>query len=118
MIEPPNETGLSPLDQIRHTEAEVTRKIAAAREQAEQIVKDARSQAAAMQQEAEKAGSQQGQARYREVITRTEEESRALLAEAKAQARKLRLRGQQRMQTGVNLAKNFVVNQNEGEQEI
>jgi vacuolar-type H+-ATPase subunit H len=109
MTDQSSEIDLSPLDQIRQTEAEVTRKIAAARENAEQILKDARRQAAAIKQEASETGSQEGKARYRAIIAKTEEESRAIVAEAKAQARKLRRRGQERMQTGVSVAINFII---------
>lgn len=117
MVDQSSEIDLSPLDQIRQTEAEVTRKIAAAREHSEQILRDAHRQANAIKREASEAGRQEGEARYRTIISRTEEESRAIVAEAKAQARKLRKRGQGRMHTGVRLAINFIIVQEENEKE-
>ena len=42
MVDQTSGLDLSPLDQVRQTEAEVTRKIAAARKAAEQILEDAR----------------------------------------------------------------------------
>ena len=117
MVDQSPEIDLSPLDQIRQTEAEMTRKVAAAREHAEQILKDAHRQANAIKQEASQTGTQEGEARYRAIISKTEEEARAIVAEAKAQARSLRQRGQERMQTGVKLAINFIVVQAENEKE-
>lgn len=117
MVDQSSEIDLSPLDQIRQTEAEMTRKVAAAREHAEKILKDAHRQANAIKQEASQTGTQEGEAHYRAIISKTEEEARAIVAEAKAQARRLRQRGQERMQTGVRLAINFIVFQAENEKE-
>jgi vacuolar-type H+-ATPase subunit H len=117
MADQPSEINLSPLDQIRQTEAEVTRKIAAARESAEKILKDAHRQANAIKQEASETGTQEGKARYRAIISETEEESHAIVAEAKAQARRLRQSGQGQMQTCVRLAINFVILRAENEKE-
>lgn len=101
---------LSPLDQIRQTEAEVTRKIAAARKAAEQILEDARRQVAALKQEARDAGTREGDARYRAMISKAEEDARALVEEAQYQAKLLRRRGQRRMPVAVSSAVNFVIN--------
>lgn len=116
MVDPPSAIDLSPLDQIRQTEAEMTRMVAMAREHAEQILRDAHRQASAIKQEASQTGTQEGEARYRAIISKSEEESRAIVAEAKAQARRLRQRGQERMQTGVRLAINFIIFQADNEQ--
>ena len=110
-------TDLSPLDQIRQTEAEVTRKIAAARENAGQILKDARRQADALKQDAWDMGIREGEARYRAIISKAEEESRALVAEAKMRAKQLRRQGQERMQAGASLSINFVLGQAEEKKE-
>lgn len=117
MNDQPSELDLSPLDQIRQTEAEMTRMIAAARQNAEQILKDARRQAATLKQEAIENGTREGQASYRALISKAEEESRALVAEAKMQAKKLRRRGQEQMQTGVSLAIHIIINHTEDEQQ-
>ena len=108
---------LSPLDQIRQTEAEVTRKIAAGRKAAEQIVEQARRQAEAVKKDAWENGTREGQARYQTSLSNAEEESRALVAEAQDQADKLRRRGAKRMLLAVHRALNFVISLVEEEQE-
>jgi vacuolar-type H+-ATPase subunit H len=116
MAEQPPELELSPLDQIRQTEAEVTRRIAAARITAEQIVEQARQQAAALKREASESGRREGQARYQTSLSNAEEEARALVAEAQEQADQLRRRGDKRMQLAVNRAFNFLISLVEEEQ--
>jgi len=109
MVDQNLDLDLSPLDQIRQTEAEVTRKIAAARKAAEQILEDARRQVAVIKQEAQDSGTTEGNARYKAIITKAEEESRALVAEAQYQAQVLSRRGQQRMPAAVNDAVNLII---------
>jgi vacuolar-type H+-ATPase subunit H len=104
------ELDLSPLDQIRQTEAEVARKIAAARKAAEQIVEQARQQAAALKREAVESGRGEGQARCQTALSNAEEESRALVAEAQDQADMLHRRGAERMELAVHRALSFVIN--------
>lgn len=109
MVEQTSEIELSPLDQIRQTEGEVTRRIAAAREKSEEILENARKQAAVLKHAAHEAGKREGQAGYKEIISRAEEEANALVADAHYQAEKLRRRGQQRMKNGVIYAVNIVI---------
>ncbi|HEX9617547.1 MAG TPA: V-type ATPase subunit subunit G family protein [Anaerolineales bacterium] len=109
MAERTSEIELSPLDQIRQTEGEVTRKIAAAREAAEQILENARQQAETLKRSAREAGTREGQGHYKTTIARAEEEARALVTEAGFQAERLRRRGQQRMKRGVSYAVNLVL---------
>jgi vacuolar-type H+-ATPase subunit H len=109
MAERTTEIELSPLDQIRQTEGEVTRKIAAARETAEQILESARQQAEKIKRSAQETGMREGQGHYKTTIARAEEEARALVAEARLQAERLRRRGQQRMKRGVSDAVNLVL---------
>jgi len=118
MADQPPELELSPLDQIRQTEAEVTRKIAATRKVAEQLVEDAHKQAAILKREARESGTREGQARYKALISKTEEEAQALIAEAQSQAKKLRRHGKERMQIGVNRGANFVINLAEDTKDI
>ena len=105
----PVEMGLSPLDQIRQTEAEVTRQIAAAREAAEQIVAEARKQVKARKEDAQASGQQQGQIRYKELVSRAEEEAQAIVTQTKSQASALKQRGQQGMGSAVDFALNFIL---------
>lgn len=110
MVDQNPDLDLSPLDQIRRTEAEVTRKIAAARKAAEQILEETRRQVATLKQEALETGTREGRANYNALISKAEEESRALVAEAQYQAKMLRRRGQGRMPKAVSDAVNFVIN--------
>ncbi len=84
---------LSPLDQIRLAEAEVTRKVIAAREQAEQNINEALQQAALLKKQAQQAGSRKGQLRYKEIVRQAEEEGRLLVEHARLQAAEMRRRG-------------------------
>jgi vacuolar-type H+-ATPase subunit H len=105
---------LSPLDQIRQTEAEITRKVAAAREAAEQVVVKARLDAAALKQQAREEGQREGQARCREITARAEEEAHALVVQAHAQADQLRRKGEALMDTAVRGVIELIIGQ-EGE---
>jgi vacuolar-type H+-ATPase subunit H len=102
-------TELSPLDQIRQIEGEVTRKIAAAREASEQILEMARLESEAVKRSASEAGTKEGQARFNELISRATEEANALVVEANDQVRKLRRRGQRQMKAGVSYAVSLVL---------
>ncbi len=72
MDEKVNPPQFSPLDQIRQTEAEITRKIAAAREAAEQVVVKARLDASVIKKQALEDGNREGQSQYREILIRGE----------------------------------------------
>ncbi len=109
-----NPSQLSPLDQIRQAEAENIRKIAAAREAAEQIVLKARMDAARLKEQAVEEGRREGQARNREILLKGEEEARALISRAHSMAEKLRRNGEARMDYAVRSAVNLVIGQ-EGE---
>lgn len=91
----------SPLDQIRQAEAEVTRQIAAAREAAQMILTNARLEAAASIEAAQEAGRKEGQAQYRDLVTRSQEEAQVLLAQAHRQVGELRRHGERRMDTAI-----------------
>jgi vacuolar-type H+-ATPase subunit H len=101
MADPTFATGLSPLDQIRLAEAEVTRKIVSAREASEHAIVEARAQAALLKKQAHDAGALEGQIRYKEIVSRAEEEARAIVEHAHKQADKLRWNGQARMEVAI-----------------
>jgi vacuolar-type H+-ATPase subunit H len=103
------EVELSPLDQIRQTEAEVTRKIAAAREAAERTLQDAYKQAEDLKRMDREVGSQEGQARYREIISKAEEEAKLLMAEVHERAKKLHRYGRQQMLLSVSYIIELVI---------
>lgn len=108
-LHPASNTELSPLDQIRQTEAEVTRAVAAACQAADEIVAQAQREAAQIKQEARQSGVREGQARYREMISNAEEEVQDIVAEAKVRANELRRKGQRRMDRGVHQAVRLVI---------
>ena len=102
-------TGLSPLDQIRQTEAEVTRQIAAARERAELDVAKAETQSKEIISEFHKSGQSEGQARYREIISKAEEDAHVMIALANKQAEDLHRKGNRLLDTAMCLAVNIIL---------
>lgn len=100
---------LTPLDQIWQTEAEITRQVAAARQEAEQILAAARSQITQIKDQAREAGHREGRVRYRQIIAEAEEEAKALTAQASSRAEDMHRKGQQRMQMAVRAAIDIIV---------
>lgn len=113
--QPEVEATLSPLDQIRQAEADLARRIVAAREEAEQVQERARAQARLLLEEARQGGRDQGQAQYREIVARAEKEAQAILADAHDRAGALRQLGYQRMEIAVSQAVNIILGIHEGE---
>jgi flagellar biosynthesis/type III secretory pathway protein FliH len=109
MIDPYPDLDLSPLDQIRQTEADMLRKTAAARKTAEEILENARRQSEALKREAHEIGTLQGQARYKELISKADEEAQILVNEARDLSDKLRRLSQARMQDAASYAVEFVI---------
>jgi vacuolar-type H+-ATPase subunit H len=109
MVDQTPEFELSPLDQIRQTEAEVTRRIAAAREMAEQRVDQARKETASMVAQAREAGLREGQVRYQEIILEAKEEAKQFEVNAQRQSEEIRLRGEQRMEQAVQQVVSIVI---------
>jgi hypothetical protein len=89
------------LAQIRQAEAEVARRIAAARQAAEVAVREAQAQAADLKRQASEAGQCEGEAQSQEIISKAWEKARALSEQARIQAEGLRKQGNLRMETGV-----------------
>jgi vacuolar-type H+-ATPase subunit H len=108
-----SETELSPLDQIRYTEAEITRQIAAARETAEKMLAQERAQAARLKREAQEAGQKEGENRFKDMITETEGETRVLVMQAHQRAEELRQRGQQKMAKAIRHAVHIILGDTE-----
>ena len=94
----------TPLDQIRQAEAEVTRRVAAARQAAGAVVQEAQAQAADLKRQACETGQREGQAQYRESISQAEEEARVLVEQAHRRAGILRHQGDLCMDDFVRLA--------------
>lgn len=104
---------LTPLDQIRHAEAEIARRVAAAREAAERTIAEAHAQAAAIKQEAREKGRHEGEIRYRDILNRAEEQSRAIIAQGQRDAEQLRRRGNERMHSAIHHAISIIINLDE-----
>ncbi len=101
--------GLSPLDQIRQAEAEITRRIIAAHEASECAITEARSQAALLKRQAHETGTRGGQIRYKEIIFKAEEEARSLVEYAHNQASSLQRKGQVCMEAAIQEAANIIL---------
>lgn len=114
MAEPTPANGLSPLDQIRLAEADITRKIVTARESSEQAIAEARAQAALLKKQAHDTGTREGQIRYKEIVSRAEEEARAIVEHAHNQATDLRWKGQTRMEAAIQETTSIVLGLKEG----
>ncbi len=109
MISPKTAGELSPLDQIRQTESEVTRQVAAVRESAEQTVAEARNEVKELLKEARTTGSCRGETRYKEIVSQAEEEARGIVAQAQSRAEELHRKGKLRMSTAVDYAVSLVI---------
>ena len=96
------ESKLSPLDQIRYSEAEIIRNMALARDEAQRIESQARKRAKQMIAEARDLGRNEGEAHRREMTSVAEEEARAINAQAKNSTTELRRKGYNRMDIAVN----------------
>lgn len=109
MKEPTTADGLSPLDQIRLAEAEITRKVVTARESSEQNAANVRAQSALLKKQAGETGEHEGQIRYKEIIAKAEEQVELIIAQAHNEADDLRRKGQTRMEWVVNEALNIIL---------
>lgn len=109
MAEPLSETALSPLDQIRLAEAEITRKTVAAREESERSLIEARIKANKLKKQAREAGTREGKIQYKEIIARADEEARVITVQAQNQVADLRQMGRNRMELAVEYAINIVL---------
>jgi vacuolar-type H+-ATPase subunit H len=109
-----SETQLSPLDQIRQAEADVTRKVAMAREDSEHKLAEAKAQAKTRLAKARKSGKRKGQAQFREIVSEAEEVTRAILAESDHWAEELQQKGIRYMDYAVRQVVDIVSGMEEG----
>ena len=109
MAEPTSVAELSPLDQIRLAEAEITRKTVTAREDSERRLAEARTQAARIKKQAREAGTRAGKVQYKEIVSRAEEEACAITAHAQNQVENLQQKGRSRMEMAVEYAVSIVL---------
>lgn len=108
---------LSPLDQIRLAEADVTRKIAIAREERERTLAYASEEAKKLLDEAQESGKRKGITRYREIIDEAEEKAQAILAGSEHQAEELRRKGSWSMDIAVRRVIHIITGMEEGARE-
>ena len=101
---------LSPLDQVRLAEAEITRKIVATREQAERAIVEARERATLLKRQAYESGTRDGQIRYKEIVSKAEEAARTIVEQAHNQATNLRRKDQAHMEAAIREATGIVLN--------
>jgi vacuolar-type H+-ATPase subunit H len=109
MVDQSPEIELSPLDQIRQSESEITRKIAAARESAVHSLDAARQEAARIVAQAREDGYREGQARYQEILEAAEAEAIHYVDLAQEDVRQLSQRGSQRMQLAIQQVVSLVI---------
>lgn len=107
--------GLSPLDQIRLVEAEITRKIIAAREISDRALAEARARVMLIKKQALESGTRDGRIHFKEAISKAEEEARAMVEHAHNQAADLRQNGQTRMEAAIQEATGIVLGLKGGE---
>ena len=107
------EAQLSPLDQVRLAEANVTRMVAAALENNEHTLMEAKAQAKLLMDEARQNGEREGRNQYREIISGAEEEARAVRAVAVHRAEELRKKGNRRMNIAVHRVINIITGMEE-----
>ena len=112
MAEPTPAAELSPLDQIRLAEAEITRKTVAALENTEHRLAEARMQAARIKKQAREEGTRTGKVQYKEIVSRAEEEAHTIIAYAQNQADILQQKGRIRMEMAVEYAVSIILGLN------
>ncbi|MDT8306159.1 MAG: hypothetical protein RRC07_09500 [Anaerolineae bacterium] len=80
---------LSPLDQIRQAEADSARRVAGCREGAERAAARAREQARALVEAEREAGQREGQAQYRRLMLRAQDEVRVICLDSQKRVAEL-----------------------------
>ena len=103
------DTELSPLDQIRKTEAAIARQIATAQEKNKQKIAQSRRDAQELLRNAREKGRQQGLERGKEILAKTEEEAITIIEQANKQSEIYRTRGQEQMGEAVHYAVEFIL---------
>jgi vacuolar-type H+-ATPase subunit H len=97
------------LDHIRYKEAEVKRRLAAEREDAEARLAEARRRANELVIAAEAEGRRQGEAEYQAGLAEAEREAAEIVSQARAEADALRVAGQARLEAAVARAVQLIV---------
>jgi vacuolar-type H+-ATPase subunit H len=99
----------SPLEVIRHKEAEMTRRLAAARETAVSQIKATEQQAREIVRQAEAQGQREGEAQRRSALGEADREAEAILAQARVRAEALQSVSQAEVETAVAQAMTIII---------
>jgi vacuolar-type H+-ATPase subunit H len=105
----------SPLDQIRQAEVTAARRVAAARQAAQDAIREAHEQAAELKCQAREYGCLEGLEEYEVIVSSAEREAQTVREEAHSQARDLHRRGDLFGETAVRYAVMMVTGQETGE---
>lgn len=109
-------TELSALDQIWQAEAEITGRIAAAREEAEQTIAEAKSKAMQIKIQARESGLRRGRNDYGNIISQAEVDAEGIISMANSQAEELQIKGQRHLLEAINRAVQIILgNEIDGE---
>ena len=103
------EDNISPIEQIRRAEAEVTRQVAAAREAAEETLQAAKAQAARLHAEALQEGKQEGEQHCQQIIDQAKEAASQIVIQANEQAKEMRRNGLLHMDRVAQQALHYVL---------
>jgi len=103
----------SPLDEIRHAEANVASRILLARNEAEESIQNAKSQSKQIIQQAQDAGSTTGQEQYEAQVNKTRQEAQRLIDEALSHSKADKEDKQARIDKAVQWALNIVLGSEE-----
>ena len=109
MSEPSAADNLSPLDQIRLVEAEITRKTVTARALAAERAAKARDQAELLKKQARETGEKAGLIRYKEIVATAEAHAAMILSQAEHETEELRRKGRSRMDRAFEEAMDVVL---------
>ena len=109
----PAQPDLSPLDQIRNTEAENSRRVAAAREHAALTLQQARSSTARMLADAREAGRKEGEMQRRVRLDEARGEAEAITTRAQQAAKELQRVGRRKMNSAVIYAVRLILGEDE-----
>jgi vacuolar-type H+-ATPase subunit H len=100
---------LSPLDQIRLAESDITRQITAAKVNADQRIVQARLQTEQSKKEAHEQGRREGQLLIQEVVVSALEEAKVIKEQGCQKSVVMNRKGQLRMKEAVQFAVDFVI---------
>ncbi|MFQ6058304.1 MAG: V-type ATPase subunit subunit G family protein [Anaerolineae bacterium] len=100
---------VSPLIRIQEKERELARRLAEARQRADDLVARAREQATAIKDAAEREGLQEAEAFVEREVAKTREQAEEIKAAARKEAEKLHRRGEENVARAAQVILDFVL---------